>query len=99
MSENGLWWGDKFFPYRSFDLIVVTARRYINGLDSDILPINPVVRREDGQWSIESELIPAPDCDFECSLDGFCEYWFSDGDDIKPDESDIAYWISQFDFE
>jgi hypothetical protein len=82
-----------------FLTVLATAREYNRRLDFDSFPINPVVRREDGQWSLDSDLIPAPDCDFECSLDGFCEYWFSDGDDIKPDESDIAYWISQFDFE
>lgn len=91
----------------SFESIISIAReynrRYFDPRDfqacDTVIPMNPVVRREGGKWSIESELIPSPDCDFECTLDGFCEYWFADGDDITPDEGDIRYWVAQFDFE
>jgi hypothetical protein len=82
-----------------FLTVLAAAREYNQRVDFDTFPINPVVRRESGEWMLESALTPAEDSDFECSLDGFCEYWFADGDDIAPDESDIVYWVSQFDFE
>ena len=91
----------------SFESVVEIARAYnrrclnprnFQSCDA-VIPMNPVVRRESGEWRIESDLIPSPDCDFECQLDSFCEYWFADGDDITPDKSDVEYWVSQFDFE
>lgn len=33
--------------------------------------IDPVVRRENDIWALESSLTPAPDADFECPVDAF----------------------------
>jgi hypothetical protein len=82
-----------------FLTVLAAAREYNQRVDFDSFPIDPVVRRESGEWMLESKLTPVQDYDFECSLDGFCEYWFADGDDITPDESDIAHWVSQFDLD
>ena len=85
----------------TFDLIFKQAGQYDRGIaDRMDIPLDPVIRREAGEWAIDSALLPAYDCDFECSLDAFCEYWFSNSDgSVSPDQSDIDYWISLFDFE
>jgi len=70
------------------------ARDYANGPDDDC-PTDPVVRRENGVWALESSLEPACDADFECLLCDF-DIWFGDeyrDPEYAPSEADVADFV------
>jgi len=46
------------------------ARGYRTGSAWDC-PMDPVIRREDGVWMLESGIEPRRDADLECTLDTF----------------------------
>jgi len=57
--------------------------------------MQPVVRREDGAWMLESGIEPARDADFECDLETFHTYFgetYSD-DDYTPSDTDGAEFV------
>lgn len=77
----------------TFKEIHAQAARYADGTDSlDIS--DPVVRREDGVWMIESRLC-ASDGDVEVTWENFADYWFPgfNADVDEPTESDITTWL------
>jgi len=56
-------------------------------------PINPVVRREDGKWMLESALEPTTG-DFEISLEAFNNYFYeSYRTDFVPTDSDVTDFV------
>ncbi len=56
--------------------IYAAAKNYADNIDTDTTPLNPVVRRENGIWMLESELEPSLDNDFQCSLEEFDSYFY-----------------------
>lgn len=79
----------------TFQDVYTAAKSYANGTEDDC-PINPVIRRENGIWMLESNLEPATDCDFECDLETF-NGWFFDSysfDEYLPSETDITDFVN-----
>jgi hypothetical protein len=74
----------------TFQDVYRTARDYYNDENVDDCPMDPVVRRVDTEWMLESGINPSSDADYECSLaDVFDTYFweaYKDADWIPTDE-------------
>jgi hypothetical protein len=76
----------------TFQDVYVAAREYAMENRSDC-PMNPVIRRENEKWMLESGLEPT-DGDFEISLDVFDSYFYEGyKSDYMPSESDVDDFI------
>lgn len=78
--------------YGTFQDVYEQASLYRDGEPCTVM--DPVVRRNGDEWSIESALTP-DDGDVEVPLDNFIEYWFS-GDDCtgyEPTPEEIKCWL------
>lgn len=78
----------------TFQRVYEAAKSYALGTAEDRCPINPVIRREEGKWMLESSLNPT-DGDFEISLEAF-DSWFWEGYKIpsySPSDADITEFI------
>ena len=58
----------------TFQDVYTAVRDFYNG-DDEGQPHDPVVRKEENQWMLESGLNSAENADFECSLEAF-DSWF-----------------------
>jgi hypothetical protein len=59
-------------------------------------PIDPVVRRSNnGEWTLESQLNPPGDCDFQITLSEFdAWFWETYSQDFVPDNEDVDEFMS-----
>ena len=85
----------------TFAQVYEAARAYYNGTAEDRPPLDAAVRRENGEWMLESGLDPAPDADFELSFDQFARYFAEsyDDDGYKPTETDVREFLAVMDGE
>lgn len=80
----------------TFQEVYEAAKFYNNSGDYSDCPINPVVRRDDGAWLIESDINDRDGCDVEISLESFCG-WFYDmfyNDEYIPNDNDEQELVS-----
>jgi|LUMF01.1.fsa_nt_gb hypothetical protein len=79
----------------TFAQVYEAARAYYNGTAEDRPPLDAVVRRENGEWMLESGLEPAGDADFACSLEAFDLYFADSYDDgYKPTDTDVREFLA-----
>jgi len=80
----------------TFQDVYAAARDYYHGT-VDGQPHDPVVRREGGDWMLESALETA-DADFECELDAFDSYFRDDYSDpgYSPSDADVDEFCELF---
>lgn len=79
----------------TFQDVYEAAKSYFNGTADDGCPHNPVVRRANGVWMLESGLHGEPEADFETSLEYF-DMWFqyAYGDaSYLPDQDDELRFV------
>ena len=79
----------------TFGDVYDAAKSYYTGTAEDGCPMDAVVRREDGEWMLESGIEPARDADFECTLDAFDSYFFEAYPDhtFTPSEADATEFV------
>ena len=80
----------------TFQDVYEAAKHYSIGDEWGGKPSNPVIRRDDGRWMLESGLVPAQDADFEVTLEAFDSWYYEayrDADYI-PSQSDIDDFVS-----
>lgn len=82
----------------TFSQVYEAARAYYRGTDgtAEDQPLDAVVRRENGEWVLESGLDSAPDAAFELSLDEFDTFFAEsyDDDGHKPTETDVREFLA-----
>ncbi len=79
----------------TFSDVYEAAKSYALNHADDGAPMNPVVRREQGRWMLESGL-NSTDGDFETTLESF-DLWFHESyadDDYSPSEEDVAEFVA-----
>ena len=78
----------------TFNDVYEAAKSYALNQADDGTPMNPVVRREQGRWMLESGL-NSTDGDFETTLESF-DLWFHESyldENYSPSEEDIADFV------
>lgn len=80
----------------TFASVYEAARDYYLGAAEDAQPSDAVVRRENGEWMLESRLEPAPDADIECDLEVFHDYFFEAYRDATytPADGDVSEFVT-----
>lgn len=75
------------------DVYKAARDHYFEGADTR--PLNPVIRRENGRWMLESGINSKPDADLEVALESFDSFWYEGYQDeqFEPDENDVAEFV------
>jgi hypothetical protein len=80
----------------TFQDVYEAAKQYSNGIKTyGGCPMNPVIRRENGRWMLESDMNSGEDADFQVTLEIFNDWFYESykNDDYIPSESDIQQFI------
>jgi hypothetical protein len=82
----------------TFQDVYKAAKHYYNGDKWGDCPSNPVVRRDNGRWMLESGLEPAQDADFEVTLEVFDSWHYEayQGTDYMPSQFDIDDFVAAY---